>query len=293
MLSLARVPLPRIGSFTINDEGVLSLINRPLTLRLQALENEGIPTYMDKNLTYSTMDSYLLDLLAYHDSRLLHQPNSIYDEDDCRQQMAVLSIMRSIVRNFVDSSLRHGPFFISLTDIHQSNIFVDSNWNIKCLIDLEWTCSMPIGMAYPPHWLTDRGVDQLVDEHLVAYNKVREEFMKIFESEERLSCPTNHALIHTSAIKQVWENGGFWYFAALESTKGMYNIFHDHIRPLFDPPSILDAGKFERTLSSYWSPHVEKTVSVKMKDKARYENELRDAFEADQSPSPSPSGSTR
>jgi hypothetical protein len=33
MLSLGRVPLPRIGSFTINDEGILSLTNRPLTLQ--------------------------------------------------------------------------------------------------------------------------------------------------------------------------------------------------------------------------------------------------------------------
>ena len=43
LISLARNPLPRIGSFTIDDKGVISLPNRSLTLQLQELENEGIP----------------------------------------------------------------------------------------------------------------------------------------------------------------------------------------------------------------------------------------------------------
>jgi hypothetical protein len=32
---------------------------------------------------------------------------------------------------------RHGPFPLQLTDLHASNIFVDEDWNITCLIDLE------------------------------------------------------------------------------------------------------------------------------------------------------------
>ena len=32
MISLGRIPLPRIGSFTMDNEGVLSLTNRPLTV---------------------------------------------------------------------------------------------------------------------------------------------------------------------------------------------------------------------------------------------------------------------
>src|SRR5580700_2489332 len=41
ILSLAQLPLPRIGSLTIDDRGILTLSNRPLTLRLHHLENEG------------------------------------------------------------------------------------------------------------------------------------------------------------------------------------------------------------------------------------------------------------
>jgi len=34
MLSLSRAPLPHIGSLTINNEGIMNLTNRPLTLEL-------------------------------------------------------------------------------------------------------------------------------------------------------------------------------------------------------------------------------------------------------------------
>lgn len=56
-LSLARVPLQRIGSFTIDDGGVMSLANRPLTLRLHQLENEGIPIDIARQDTYTTQRS--------------------------------------------------------------------------------------------------------------------------------------------------------------------------------------------------------------------------------------------
>jgi hypothetical protein len=45
MLSLSQLPLPRIGSWTLDSNGILQLSNRPLTLRLQQLENEGISIF--------------------------------------------------------------------------------------------------------------------------------------------------------------------------------------------------------------------------------------------------------
>ncbi|KAL9607871.1 MAG: hypothetical protein Q9167_007260 [Letrouitia subvulpina] len=137
ILSLDRIPLARIGSFTLDNTGVLSLTNRPLTLRLQDLENGGIPVDITRGNTYTAIEPYILDFLAYHDSRLRHQPNSINDEVDGREQMAAMTGMRAVLHHFIDHDLRHGPFLFTLTDIHQSSIFVDEQWNIKRLIDLE------------------------------------------------------------------------------------------------------------------------------------------------------------
>ena len=63
-------PLPYIGSWTIDERGVLTLANRPLIHQFQSLENEGIPTNIARTLTYTTADAYYIDLLVCHDSRI-------------------------------------------------------------------------------------------------------------------------------------------------------------------------------------------------------------------------------
>lgn len=42
VLALARTPLLKIGSFVLDENGFLTLSNRPLTLEIQQLENEHI-----------------------------------------------------------------------------------------------------------------------------------------------------------------------------------------------------------------------------------------------------------
>lgn len=57
LLAIGRVPLPRIGSFTIDANGFLNLTYRPLTLEIHELENEQIPVDIPRDVTYSTVDS--------------------------------------------------------------------------------------------------------------------------------------------------------------------------------------------------------------------------------------------
>jgi hypothetical protein len=90
------------------------------------------------------VEPYLLDLLSCHDNRISFQPNSIHDQDDGQQQMAALTVMRAVLHHFCLRNSRYGPFVFTLTDLHQSNIFVDDDWHITSLIDLEWACSLPI-----------------------------------------------------------------------------------------------------------------------------------------------------
>jgi hypothetical protein len=97
MLALSQLPLPRIGSWTIDERGVLMLTNRPLAHHFHSLENEGIPTNIPRNLTYTTTDAYYADLLACHDSRIRNQPNSMTNEEDGLLQMASLFTMRGLL----------------------------------------------------------------------------------------------------------------------------------------------------------------------------------------------------
>jgi hypothetical protein len=83
LLSLAKAPLTRIGSFVIDDDGFLNLGNRPLALEIQDLENEQIQVDIPRDFTHSTVVSYVIDILALHDSRLRYQPNAVNGMGDC------------------------------------------------------------------------------------------------------------------------------------------------------------------------------------------------------------------
>ena len=276
MLSLAQLPFPRIGSLTIDNRGVLSLTNRPLTLPLQQLENRGIPTKIGRNLTYSTADAYFLDLLACHDSRIRYQPNSILDKADGEAQLSALTIMRALLQHFTDRDLRHGPFILTLTDLHQSNVFVDSDWHIVRIIDLEWACARPIEMLHPPYWLTSQGIDGLVEEHLEAYCSVHREFMDAFEMEERVLGKAN--VSYTSILWKGWKMGKFWYFAALDCPKGLYGLFIQHIQPRFAKLDNKGVTEFDRSVTPYWDTDASKVIAAKIKDREVYLNQLREAF---------------
>jgi hypothetical protein len=149
LLSICKTPLPRIRSFIINREGYLTLNNRPLSMELQQLENEKTTTELSCDYTHSTVGSYVADILGAHDSRLQNQPNAVNYIPDCGYQMAALAAMRTIAPLFFHRDFDRGPFVFTLTDLHQSIIFVDDKWHITCLVDLEWACSRPIQWSNP------------------------------------------------------------------------------------------------------------------------------------------------
>ncbi|KAI9847151.1 MAG: hypothetical protein M1837_003013 [Sclerophora amabilis] len=276
ILSIGRVPQPRIGSFTINNDGFLSLTNRPLSLQLHQLENDCIPIALSRELTYPTTRSYVIDLLDLHRSRLRHQPNAAHSIDDCLDQIASMSVMESVYSNFFSSDLRGGPFTLTLTDLHFSNIFVDEDWHITGLVDLEWACVRPIEMQHPPPWFTSHTVDEIDP---AAYDEIREEFMNIFRDEESILHPSKtNPLRRADVMQHGWENGNFWYCHALDSPTGLYHLLYRHIQPLFLKTDREDAA-FYQIMSRYWVRDVQKFMDVKVKDHEEYLVQLRKAFD--------------
>ncbi|RFU31918.1 hypothetical protein B7463_g4434, partial [Scytalidium lignicola] len=267
-LSFSRVPLSRIGSFTIGDDGVLRLINRPLSLEIQDLENEHIPVDIPRTTTYSTVDSYVTDILAFHDSRLRYQPNAINSLEDGLYQMAALKTMKAIYPHFFQPELRRGPFVFCLTDLHQSNLFVDDQWTFTKVVDLEWAFSRPVEMLHPPYWLISQPVDG-IDAH--EYEKLHQEFLDALEDEERRFAPQEPGKPLLSGIlRQGWKTGTFWYFLALDSPTGLFGLFYDHIQPRF--------ANFFGIMKCYWSIDADSFIKAKIKDKEDYDLKLGQEF---------------
>jgi hypothetical protein len=93
--------------------------------------------------TYSTVDAYVSDLLALQNGRLATQPNAIFDAESCRAEIACRVTYRAATHRFVDASQSEGPFFLRIDDLHASNIFVDKDWNVTSLVDLEEPPAQP------------------------------------------------------------------------------------------------------------------------------------------------------
>ncbi|KAJ5781828.1 uncharacterized protein N7518_010311 [Penicillium psychrosexuale] len=280
MLSLNRVKLPRIGSLTLDDDGLIELKNRPLTLRLQTFENEGIPT-IPRNSTYQSVEPYILDLLQLHDNRIHHQPNAIHNLKDGQEQFAALTMMRALLPQFISRQYRDGPFGLTLTDLHASNIFVDENWHITSLIDLEWACSSPIELQTPPYWLTRRSIDDIPHgEHLETFQEVMTEFINAFEEQEK-GLQTSDAS-QADIIRKFWERGSFWYIHAVHSPKGLLRVFNEHVQRMFCEEHCTQPV-FDRTVSPYWSVGAEKFIETKVEQEAEFKDRIRKRFgEVDQ-----------
>lgn len=278
-LHISRIPLPRIGSFMIDNDGFLHLANRPLSTELHQLENVNIPTDIPRDYTYSTVDSYIVDMLSCHDSRFRNQPNAVNDLGDCGYQLSALTAMRTIFPSLFQREFRRGPFSFVLTDLHQSNIFVDAEWNITSLVDLEWACSRPMEMVSPPHWLTNKGVDQLDS---AEYDSVRSEFMEVMVAEERELAPPRMDGAGeipprlSDVMNRTWLSGAFWYTLALSSPSGLFRIFNEHIRPLFCAKY---GEEFNLIMPFFWGKSIGYIAGCKLSDKKRYDEDLWQAFE--------------
>ncbi|OAL35207.1 hypothetical protein AYO20_05461 [Fonsecaea nubica] len=275
---MTRVHFPRIGSLLIDDRGFIRLENRPLALPIPDLENDEVPLDITRSQTYYTVDAYVDALLSCHDSRLQYPLNAVNGHGDCVSQMCAMVLMRALRHKFFQAKLNHGPFTPVHTDLHASNILVDDHWNVTCFIDLEWTAVLPLEFIQPPHWLTAKAVDEIdVDE----YNKVREDFMEIFEGEERRVGRQNDNVRCSAIMNATWKLGTFWYVLALQSPTGLHSLLYDRIQSRFHE---MDESKTEFYISIYpfWTENANDFIRKKVRDKAVYDKKLWEVFNPDQ-----------
>lgn len=167
ILSLTRLPQTRIGCYRFNpSDATVTLANRPLLNTTIIFENAGTPRTIQPGETYHDTNSFLSDMLSLFDNQLLHDPHAVRSEDDAYECIALRTLLRAVAHHLVIWQTQNGPFLLQLTDFHQSNILVDDDWNITCLIDLEWICALPVEMLEVPDWLTNRSPEQLTGGHL-------------------------------------------------------------------------------------------------------------------------------
>ena len=270
VLSLARTSLPRIGSLRFNDDGSVSLSNRPILSANLILENDGAPKMLER--TYSCTGAFVSALLQFRQLIFRTQPNAVKDDEDCRLQMAHLVVMRATMSELLDLQYE-GPFVLQHLDLHASNIFVDQDWNVTGVIDLESVCSLPPDMIGFSHWLAVDGIDELVEKPSEV-EQIYESYAEILEEEQAELEPSNLDL--AMWMRKAWKSGAYFFYLPFMSVNGFTAIVEDHILPMFDFSglSLSQERDLNRKLSHFWSKESLGFVEAKIADKRQYDKDL-------------------
>lgn len=276
MLSLTRLPQPRIGSFRFNpSNNSITLNNRPLISTTILFENSGTPRTIPPHQLYHSSATFASDMLTLHDTHLLHYRHAVRDDTDARERLTIRTLLRAVSHHFIHPSHQNGPFLLQLTDLHQSNIFVDDNWNVTCLIDLEWICALPVEMLAVPYWLTSCSIDTIVDGEYVLFDEVRRAFLVAMDEESKV-IPQEHDIPVAGTMRELWESKAVWFWACIRSLNGWLFVFEDHILPRFSGKKDLISDL--KQVSAFWMQDVDAVVKGKVEDEKQYQEELSSLF---------------
>jgi hypothetical protein len=69
-------------------------------------------------VTLST-EPFVADMFSFHDKRFSYHPNVIYNDKDCRGEMAVRLLSRMVAHYYNRQDQRNGPFFLQLNKANE------------------------------------------------------------------------------------------------------------------------------------------------------------------------------
>lgn len=277
MLSLARLPQQRIGSFSFNPvDCTVALTNRPLTCAMVQLETAGATRTVPPAQTFDRADVYVADMLTLHDNYFMANPHAVRDYNDARERLAMRTLWRTIShRLVVNSAPRVEDMKVPQLDIALSNLVVDDDWNVTCLLGLDWMAVLPASALSVPHWLTGCKLHQIRGERFETYDSARRVFLEVMRQQQdsqKNSVETVEALEHS------WQSRAVWFWSSLRSTSAWVFLFEDHILPYFAPGTTVSQLS---EVASFWDANIDDIVDEKLADEAQYQADLRQLFEAD------------
>lgn len=113
-------------------------------------------------------------------------------------------------------------------------------------------------------------------EPLETFRQLIFEYFEAFEHEERAMIGDH--LFQTPIMRECWTNGSFWYFHAINSPKGLFRVFNEHIQRLFCPEHC-DMKIFDEVVAPYWKTDAAYVIEERIKEEERYKDKLRAAFD--------------
>lgn len=143
-----------------------------------------------------------------------------------------------LARKF-STTYNHGPFPLYCDDLRPTNVIVDSDLNIRGVIDWEYSYAAPAELTYcSPWWLllthSDDWTDGDLRDFLEKYLPRHQLFIRALRDEEnevirRGDLSEDQRL--SDGMAQSLGNGHFWFCHAATSSYGFHDIYWKFIDP--------------------------------------------------------------
>ena len=233
LIELSKCQFTHIGGMSQDQSGHRCIGKRPLTMdtnQLVALANYP-PDDLPAN-TFPTATDYFVALASNHMTHLRTQRNdAVDDEADCRRKYVARCLFLKISRNF-SKTHNNGPFRLFCDDLRPSNVIVDAELNIRCVIDWEFCYAAPAEFTYcSPWWLLlahpDDWEDNL-DSFLAQYLPQHEIFLKVlqeFEDQEIQRGALSESERLSGGMALSMQNADFWFCLAATSSFAFDDIY--------------------------------------------------------------------
>lgn len=115
-----------------------------------------------------------------------------------------------------------------------------------------------------------------------AFKKTHEAFMNIFRDEEK-SSEHKYETRLASSIQSSRTTDSYWFYLCFTSVDGMASCVEDYLYEKFDVKLSSDEEKqWAKHMSSSWSIDWQTVVEQKVRDKAKYNEDIARHFEIQQ-----------
>ncbi|KAL9624591.1 MAG: hypothetical protein Q9160_001256 [Pyrenula sp. 1 TL-2023] len=241
LVELAKCRFTHIGGLKLENPRNWRIGKRPCTLNMNTLVAQGnYPTSALPEHEFSTANDYFTALANMHIVHLRSQRNdAVENEEDCRKKFIARYLFLKIARNF-STVHNNGPFPLFCDDFRPSNVIVNSDLNVRSIIDWEYCYAAPVELTYcSPWWLLlarpedwKDGLDAFLEQYLPR----QQLFLKVLREYEDMAIQRGD-LIQSQRLSdnmaQSLSNGSFWFCAAATSSFGFDDIYWRFIDPTY------------------------------------------------------------
>lgn len=241
LIQLSKCQFTHIGGVSRDQLGHWCIGKRPLTLdanQLVALANYP-PDSLPANI-FSTATDYFVAMARNHITHLRTQRNdAVDDEIDCRKKYVARCLFLKVAENF-SKAHNNGPFRLFCDDLRPSNVIVDSELNVRCVIDWEFCYAAPAEFTYcSPWWLLLAHPDDWeggLDSFFAQYLPQHETFLNVLQEFEDEEIQRGH-LSETERLSRGMalsvQNADFWFCLAATSSFAFDDVYWRFIDPIY------------------------------------------------------------